>query len=180
MSISKEQAIKVLEDRKKELESNPSLDHFRDWKAKTLVILTRIYGTKSFISNGIAGLAAFYPPHSGDVQKAIAFLDGALTEIESFGLPAPIDDSAGVQNQVNVHQQQQQQQSQIIELAIELAIKELPKEVVEEIRQIVKEGGSKETILQKVRVKLNELGTGVAASSLATILIEYFKGAFGS
>ena len=184
MSVSQEQAIKAITCQINEIEQIESNEDYSSWEKNTLLFLSRIYGRESFqfkeldridfksISFGGTDYSQDFVEHS---MNASLFLKGLLQELNIFGLPDQTGKIRNIQNQVNIHQQQEQSQTLNLELVIKQALEELPTEMIEQIRQIIKEGGSKETILKKIGNKLSELGTGVLSSSLATILMNYWN-----
>ena len=190
MNVTKEQAIEAINDCINKLESVNSSDNYSVWERNTLVFLARIYGQKSFQFQtldqinyyGIICSGVDYSrDYIGHKAQAKQILEGLLSEIEIFGIPPHTENSSNVQNQVNVHQQQQQhqRQSQSIERAIEQAVQELPEELIERIQQIVKEGGPRTTMTQRIFEDLKNLEIGTAASVLSTILTNFYLGTMG-
>ena len=187
MTITDKQAIKAIENRISELKHVKSGEDYSKWESITLTFLSRIYGRTSIQLNKLDGINRHYYVHGvdhshyiKDTEKACNYLNGLLQEIRILGCPSCTDAPPTLPNDkhppINVNVSQNQQQTVNLELVIEQALQELPEEILEQIREIVKQGGTKETVLQKVIKVLGSLEIGVASSCLATILMNYYWG----
>ena len=195
---TKDEVIRVLDHLLNGLDKVNSNDKYSEWKVSAVLFFNEIYGDKSLEYKKLAAIGPrryiaqhenyLRPdrcdPGTGDIsedyidckQSSLTLLNACRTHVELLGVPQRNDDMQSVQNQFNIAQQQNQHQSQSIEQVIEQAVQELSKEQVERIRQIIKEGGPRATMIERVLEELKNLRRGTLASIFATILTHYFGG----